>query len=777
MAKRGAGKQKRALMKRRELERRVRRDVALRSAQLQAFAFQAVLDPRFKIHYLIPHVTQDLAHASLLGWYTPGLHAAAGPLMAAAAMPADIREPFASQEHVLGHRQSRHIWPHILPIQLDTIRDAEAILPSPFRVYITNEQIVADELDMLLANAAIPFLHVSAVNGDGRVDLGEFTVDHILDYVSATLTAIETDPAWTAFAIQSRLETSAEHRRRDQDHPLSVGGHNVVAPNELALRALGWALRTTEPIARPLENADQDPDRYIRRICGSADAVFEARRSLLRKNVTLTPDYRWVIALPGMYWGHYDRFHKMMEDVGRADNQLLKMWLKNTIQATTYFDRIRIDDDTSAEFVARYAQMSESRARDMRSFTAGVAIIATASLAPVLRLEPRLYQVKGDLKQLAGFVRAPGRQNVPWKQSRLMSRLGAKMRSLIAPSFLERIDRPGDSDTIEGLKLISDLPLELMPSGDTSLSMRFDVSRVPVMPGNAYIANCIAPPVFLEPGNFREVLILRSYREDDPLRTVMEATIADTVSNALTEVTVHFIDVANEDEFVESANAFRGACLIFDGHGAYDTADGSGSLVIGGNNVDLWQFKTRCRMPPVVILSACDMQPIDGSHSSAATGAFSLGARTVLAPSVPVTGEEAAGFVARLLLRIDQFIPAAADDRDVLTWREVVSGMLRMTHVTEIMLTLMRAGQVALAKADFDAIQMAANVAINARSADWFRIFVEEFACRTRLSVDDIRHRIRSYAALTESMKYMQLGAPENVRIVSRRLGNALQRG
>lgn len=51
------------------------------------------------------------------------------------------------------------------------------------------------------------------------------------------------------------------------------------------------------------------------------------------------------------------------------------------------------------------------------------------------------------------------------------------MKSLVHPEFLQRIDAK-EIGRIEGLKLITDLPLELLPSNGIPLALRFDTSRI-----------------------------------------------------------------------------------------------------------------------------------------------------------------------------------------------------------------------------------------------------------------------------------------------------------
>src|SRR5438132_13422602 len=52
----------------------------------------AVMHPYFKILYVIPHLPQSFEEQSPLGWYTPGIHDAAGAICLAAALPADVRD-------------------------------------------------------------------------------------------------------------------------------------------------------------------------------------------------------------------------------------------------------------------------------------------------------------------------------------------------------------------------------------------------------------------------------------------------------------------------------------------------------------------------------------------------------------------------------------------------------------------------------------------------------------------------------------------------------------
>jgi hypothetical protein len=726
----------------------------------QAYSHLAATDPNFKIFYLVPHQVQDLADASPFGWYTPGLHAAAAPLISAATLPADVREPYTDLRSLLLHRLGRRIWPQIIPIELDALSASANHFRTPFRVFISNDAVVADAIDEFLATEPWPVLHVSSIAKEGRVIDVDLNVERLLNYCETVLDRLVDDPGFAAIARMVRRELPHAKRRKVMAHSLPNRLHNVTKPNEAALEALGWTLNREDPISAPLTPGENDPQRYVDRICQSADAVYTERDKLVGRLRPDLIDYRYIIAVQSVYWGHFADWRARTSQIRGKDAKLLRSAYAMAVQSTSYFDTLKERLSPAHLFIA------ETRAADARSFTAGLTVLAAASFAPVLRLEPKLNQVRGDLKLFAACVRTRAKHHFDWKQSRMARNIGQKMRALVNPEFLARIDRP-EKGLIEGLKLVTDLPLELMHSGDLPISLRFDVSRVPVVPGNLFLALAVTPPIFLPLAAFKEVLVVRSFSANDPLRRILEVSIAAALPAASkSNVNTRFVDVSNEDEFVAAVNTFKGAIMIFDGHGTFDDDLGSGMIVIGGKNVNAWELRRRCTVPPIVILSACDTQPLDGSHSSAATAAFVLGAHTVLGTMLPIVGAHAAMFIGRLLYRLSEYMPLAIKYRPVFTWREVVSGMSRMTHITEVVATLRQHAGRAYEHLDWSGIQLIANTVINQRRADWYDVVLRAIARVTGQSVDIVREDIQRWASMTDSMKYVQLGHPESVVVV-----------
>ncbi len=730
---------------------------------LQALLIAAL--PALKIAYIVPHLEQKLEDASPFGGYTPGLHEAAEALIVASRMPADIREPYASTQHVLRHRLMRSIWPNITPLQVDALATFRAISPTPFQVYLTTDAEVASTLERMLSKGGSPFLHASSVSGPGRVNISRLDVDTLCRYIQTVVNSLDGQPTSARLVAIAREVTANSLRQRATSIDYESGQHNVVTANENALVAFGRHLRRGKPISETLGTNPVDPAQYVKAICKSADALSEERDSLaLKGEFQNLRDYRFVLAVSSVGWLNHATWRQTIQRASPTQRCALRMAFSNAVQAKTYFDTVVSDDVNSIINDPLLGEILLSRASDMRSFTAGLTLLSCASMAPVLRLEPKLNEVRGDLSQIASCVRAEGKYKYPWKVSRLVRKLGNRMRTLINDEFLIRIDRAESEGVIEGIKIVSDLPIELLPTRGLPLGLRYDCSKIHPTPGNLFLSRCCSPALHIPIDRFNEVLVVRSFKQTDPKKSAFESA-AETESNQ--RVRYRFVDVRTTDEFVAAVNSFKGALLLFDGHGAVDGATGSGTLVIGDTKIDAWSLKGRCNFPPIVMFSACDTQPIDGSHSSIATAAFSLGAQSVLGTTLPIHVTNAAVLNARILLRLQEFLPLAVKRWPLFTWRDFISGMLRMSHTVEVVDLLLHQSRIKLTKDERKAVQLRANIQINSRAESWYEDFLEILASNSLLSVERLRSEIANYAGLTDSMKYVQLGSPENIVLVA----------
>lgn len=147
-------------------------------------------------------------------------------------------------------------------------------------------------------------------------------------------------------------------------------------------------------------------------------------------------------------------------------------------------------------------------------------------------------------------------------------------------------------------------------------------------------------------------------------------------------------------------------------------------------------------MPPIVLLSACDTLPIDGGHGSVANGMLALGAVTVLGTVLPVDSRKSAIFIGRLLHRIAEFLPIVVSRSSYMPWRSFMSGMLRMTFCSELIISLIEDAKI-ISISDYPRIQMAANMGINSLQPDWYEGVIDSICSASQLNRDVVIEKCR----------------------------------
>lgn len=742
--------------------------LAKESLQNRIHADYIALDPRLKILYFIPHLPQDLSEASPFGMYTPGLHDSARMILFASTLPADIREPFSLPKNVLHFRLRRLIWPKVLPIQIDALQEiSKQNIASLFRVILTDDEKIAAAVDKLSFSDSIPFLHISSVPGNCRLTATEYSLDHLINFIYEITDLLSKGKLKLPDINRIKESILLQNKFTPTLIQLPQSFHNVTTPNESALKAFGKYFENEDPIApEAFSELRPEPMRYIDRICLSADVVNYERNKLIDQIPIGLKNYNLIISVSNIPWGKNQNWRKRIGKLKGLNQIAYRTCLKNAVQQNTYFDDLPKQNNSQIINNKFFKVLMGSRAGDQLCFTSGLTLLSTATMVPVLRLEPKLNQVRGELKMLANCVRSNSRIRSQVKQSRLAKVMAKRMRELIDGKYLELIDKSASPTQISGIKVVSDLPLEWMPCDGLPLGLKFNLSRVPVIPGNLFLQHCNSQPVFISMYVLLDILVIRSFSDDDKLKSAVETAIKSVIKGLKNKnPKIRIVDIASREQLITELNNFKGAILIFDGHGNYENESGVGTLVIGGKAIDVWELRPYCEFPPIVIFSACDTHPLDGSHGSCANAAFTLGARTVLATTLPVHGGLAAVFIGRLILRIFEYVPLALEYRSILTWHEVISGMLRMTYASDVIRILINHGGLSLLQTALNDIQMVANQAINNQLTDWFEIYLKEISNQSNIPVVDLKKMVTEWASITDSMKYIQLGSPENVII------------
>ena len=735
-------------------------------------ARNVIADPGPKVMYFVPHMPQRLEDASPFCMFTPGLLDSSELFMFASELPGDVREMYAKPSNVVHLRLRKLLTKHVIPIDIHRLTQAfgDNEIPSLFRIVLTASPEVADCVDRIVATDGFSFLHLSAIPGASRTDIQTFQKSDLRRYFVDQLGRVAgVKPEMAGYCRALVDSIPAEINPDSIRLPLRAAEHNVTAPNERVLRAFGYALSGNDPILPEGRKNAFQTHRYVKKIVESAKAVSVERKNNAASYGSDIIDNAFVFTAPSFHWTHKKNYRRMWGRLGERGegSKAAQLAYKAAVRQDTYFDKIDSDREEEIFKTKEFQSITVSRARDLRCYTASITLYATQRMTPVMRLEPRVNNANGEAKMLCHSVRECGIHRVEQKQSRLAKSLSDRLTQLIDRKYLRLLDDLRSRERIQGLKLISDAPLEWMRVSDVPLGLLFDVSKIPTMPGNLLIGHCVAPPMRIAANQLTKILVLRTFADGDPLKYFVENAIRGFIKDDLVEkVNLKYVDVTSEDELVEAISVFDGAIVIFDGHGGFENTHGVGTIIVGGEPIEVWNLRSRCRLPPIVIFSACDTHPLDGSHGSCANAAFALGATTVLATSMPVDGRLAAIFIGRLIYRIVEFIPLAIRSREVMTWREVISGMLRMSYTTEVTRLLVECGEIDLSEAARDRILLVANHAINMRHGRWFDLYMDALEKESGQRRRELVKTVSRVASMVDAIKYVQLGNPEDIVIV-----------
>jgi CHAT domain-containing protein len=150
--------------------------------------------------------------------------------------------------------------------------------------------------------------------------------------------------------------------------------------------------------------------------------------------------------------------------------------------------------------------------------------------------------------------------------------------------------------------------------------------------------------MILSPKDLTDILVIDALERRDPIRRAFEIAFKGFEPH-LRDLNVKFSEVSNEEELVQAFNSFSGNIVIFDGHGGHEIGQVA-RLYLKDTPIDIWNLRGKLRrVPPIVILSACDTHAADRNHATTANGFLALGVVTVLASVFPLDALDAATFI------------------------------------------------------------------------------------------------------------------------------------
>lgn len=708
----------------------------------------------FKIAYWVPHARGDLRNASPFQGFAAGVLASSDLLIFASGLPKDFRELYAERRDILFSRAAGIIHSFVQPVMIEAF--PAAVAESPFFINcVLSTGDVAGAVQGILASSGKDWLHIGPDRTVSNVSYGEVRPEHYVDHASNLVAKSDNSAIRRAFDefLSAKLEELPPLYTDCPDFR-----HNITTPNDQVFRALHVKQRDVRPL---LPNEESS---YLGAAVKSAESIRLLRKQLMPVPNFYSVTHDLVIGLDSLTWPFLrGGIAKIAKEVGLTPAQ--RKVFRSLLARDGYWSKV----GTSSEEEFKEAIGSppldvlvRTRSMEMRAFTAGLSLLGTAKLSATVRLNPRLNSLRSSLEQIANCARGGGpHQN--FKLKKLVNILSARMEAEIGGPMLNTIRRT--ARRIGFASLITDLPLEWLQINGVPLGILQDVSRIPATPGNVMLSQVTSGgQIILGPTDFRTILVIRSFDKGDKIAKHLELALTSDHWSEVTEdmPNIRFVDVDTVDDFVDTLQDYEGAMLIFDGHGATDRDSGVGSIVIGGQRIDIWELRDRLKLPPIVLLSACDTYPVDGSHGSSAVAMLSLGAITVLGTLLPVRSVRSALFISRLMYRIASYMPLATRNQPLgIDWRSFMAGMLRMTYASE----LCEQFEHDFSQSFLESVRTKANMDINSRDEKWLDRLIRRLAAVVNKPVREIRAWHHQRMEFTDTLKYVQMGRPDLIAL------------
>lgn len=545
----------------------------------------------------------------------------------------------------------------------------------------------------------------------------------------------------------------AKNIRKPYESPVQMHSlHGIVAPNLILLESFGFTVQGPEDVV--LESHEQ---------------AVQLVTDTLRSTLAALYGEHWqageiIIYAPAAKAFFYDFKNNVWNQVFR---QIKEKWKKKLIENLLFknksYSSVAVDmgDDLHGNPYDDpiLGSIMQRRKIEVYATSAAIGLLATVENIPSVRLPNAVNLHQGELRNIESLSKRADDKGKNLLQRKFHD-FNKTLRADIGDEILKLMTEQGDA-----CKLCSDVPLEWLYIGRLPLMISHQVSRIPMTPGNLLLQSAASSlPVRLPAQLVYQVLIVRSFREDDRLSRHLEAAVgAYKISE---KMTITLVDVQSEAEAIDALNSFVGGIVVFDCHGGHGGHEATGWLQFGKDSVNTWELAHRARIPPIVLLSACSTAPIGGSHASVANGFLRSGAMSVMGTFLDVGGAHSAMLVARILYRVDQFLTVAkVIGYEAISWRGLMTGMLRMSYLTDVLYYFKDVEKII----DDDAwrdIHLEGSQWINHLNPNWYDDVLAMLAQRTGIDIETLSDKITMDHPLMETMYYSQIGMPERLIVV-----------
>lgn len=225
------------------------------------------------------------------------------------------------------------------------------------------------------------------------------------------------------------------------------------------------------------------------------------------------------------------------------------------------------------------------------------------------------------------------------------------------------------------LTVFSDFPvgLTILPGDTSPLLSRTPLIQLPLTPLTRRLQFELAPNTFEDwTGGFR-LLIAECLSPTDPLNRLSASAwdvIAETV-NASPGSRCDVVAIHDEAHLRAVLNADRYDMLVLSAHGSYDRAANTAAVCIRNTPSLLVEIE---HVPPVVVLSACEISPRASGAVSVADLLFRHGASVVIGTLVPIRADRNAVLLNRFFAYLcDAIVEVEHFDTLGALWHHVLT--------------------------------------------------------------------------------------------------------
>ncbi len=654
-------------------------------------------------------------------------------------LPATISELFRNRDEAIRFRSIGLSGYAIVLIELEFL-DQFKVGP-PLTCFISNPENLHTVESYIAGKGRRGWLHLTVDESSSSVPkLWDFSRAEIYKWIRRVAEAevLENSPRHSAFReFVPWPEETAKAKTRF---------HNITLPTETALRSFNFVLPGD---GKPLSgNSD---DEFAEAIDMGANELQRVRRDAEADHHITPGSPTLILTVPSVFR------HLAPNQLAREATRPVRKVIRNILRQRQYIALRESGEDTIEMLKDPLAAaLLKIRAEELTTYTAALSVAASSFGIPVLRCPPQVDRVRELLIRLAGMSRAKIQNSE--RRNKLAKTIGESLRTAIPNIILRRIEKHRS----DGIKFIGDTPLELIPIDGLPLGLRATTSRMPTLPGNLLMRHgLLRTPLFIRPKDLTKILVVRSFDRGDRLRPLLVQAIGFMNSKSKNKIEIQVADVATREEFVAAFNNFDGLLAIFDGHGAQDRTDPQGTIRLGSVHINPFELYGQIKLPPILLLSACETHTLEGIESSVASAFLMMGARSILGTIVPIDGRKAAILIARFILRFSEFVPLL---RTMIPWPQIVSGMLRMSYVTDVLMEFDKT--FGLGEEKYKKIHTDANIAINSFHPEWFEEMLSSLASEVSISDTQAREAWMRTCYFTDTLHYVHLGQPEHIFVI-----------